>query len=163
MITEIKADMNKESSISILANLLQRHEDAAQKYREAEAIVTDKGLQNFLSSLADYRESLQQKARQWLEDMPPSPVPMSGHARSYLHRNWGSFREALLLKKQTRILETCAKSEADISDYYAEALRQEGIPMQLHNDLKEQHQRIMDVRRKVERMERVPMERHHSF
>lgn len=126
-------------------------------------MVTDEGLKDFLSSLAEYRESLKDKARKWLEDMPPSPVPVSSKVRSYLHKNWDSFREALQQENHSRILEACTKSEAAISDYYSEALRQEGIPMPIHNDLKEQHQRIMEVRRKVERMEKVPMERNNSF
>ncbi|MCO6477600.1 MAG: DUF2383 domain-containing protein [Phaeodactylibacter sp.] len=155
--------MNKESSIAILTNLLQRHEDAAQKYREAEAIVTDRGLKNFLSSLAGYRESLKEEARRWLEDMPPSPIPVSAQVRSYLHKNWDSFREALLQENHSRILEACTKCEAAVSDYYSEALKQEGIPLPVHNDLKEQHKRIMEVRRKVERMEKVPAERKHAF
>ena len=155
--------MNKESSISILTNLLKRHEDAAQKYREAAAAVNNPGLTDFLSSLAKYRESLYLKNRQWLEDMPPSPAPVSLRVRSYLHKNWTSFQDALVLGKQGNILGACKKSEEDISNYYKEALALRGIPIGLHNDLQEQHQRVMDVLRKVERMEKVPMQRNNSF
>lgn len=151
--------MNKESTISILTNLLQRHEDAARKYREAAAMTENKGLKGFLANLADYRESLYQENRQWLEDMPPSPAPISGSARSYLHKNRESLREALLLEKQAKIVEACRKSEEHISEYYREALGQEGIPLPLHNNLEAQHQKVLGMLRKAERMEKVPAQR----
>ncbi|MCB9265885.1 MAG: PA2169 family four-helix-bundle protein [Lewinellaceae bacterium] len=155
--------MNKESSIAILANLLRRHEDAAEKYDDAAAMVDNPGLKEYLSSLAKYRHSLYQSIRQWLEDMPPSPVPVSGKVRSYLHNNWAEMQEALMREQESKIVEACKKSEEDISDYYKEALAQKGIPVQIHKGLQQQHSRIMEVLRKVERMEKVPTGRNNSF
>lgn len=152
--------MNKESTISILTNLLQRHEDAARKYREAAAMTEARGLKNFLANLADYREGLYRENRQWLEDMPPSPAPISVSARSYFHKNWESLREALMLEKQAKIAEACRRSEEQISEYYREALSQKGIPLPLHNNLEAQHQKVISILRKAERMEKVPAQRH---
>ncbi len=158
-----KEDMNKESTISILTTLAQRHEDAAQKYREAAAIVSDEELNDYLESLADYRQELYEEAREWLESMPPSPVPASKRIRSYLHEHWGDFREVLLLNNRPKITDFCNKSETAISDYYRESLAQSGIPVSINEELEKQHQHILEVKRKVERMETVPTMRNSSF
>ncbi len=126
-------------------------------------MATDESIIKYLESLADYRESLYKELYRWMETMPPTPMPLSKGTRSYLSEHWGEFREALLLKSEAKIAAIAEAAERSVNDYYREAVAQEGIPKDIHDLLNEQHQHIMSILRKVERMETVPMLRNNDF
>ena len=151
------------SGIALINNLMMRNKDAEDRYREAAAVATDKSLVEYLESLARYRNSLYEPLFEWMNALPPTPMPLSKQARSYLYENWGGFREALLLNNKTKVLEFCEDSEKSISKSYREAVAQTGIPIDIHDFLNGQLQHILKVRRKVERMETVPMLHDNDF
>jgi uncharacterized protein (TIGR02284 family) len=80
-----------------------------------------------------------------------------------LYEHWGDFREALLLNNKSKVVEFCEDSEKKISRAYREAVAQTGVPKDINEFLNKQLQHILEVRRKVERMETVPMLHDNDF
>ncbi len=157
-------DTNSHSSaIALINNLMMRNKDAEDRYREAAAIASEEGIVEYLESLADYRNSLYKPLYAWMDSLPPTPMPINKQAKSYLYENWGDFREALMLNSRSKIVEFCEHSELAISDAYREAVAQTGVPKDIHDFLNKQYQHILDIRRRVERMETVPMLRNNGF
>lgn len=140
-----------------------RCEDAAQKYEEAAAMANEENIVEYLESLAKHRKSLYESLYKWMDAMPPTPMPVSNRVRSYLSDHWEEFHEALLSNSEAKISGIVEAAERSLSDYYQESVAQEGIPKEIHDFLNEQHQHVMEVLRKVERMETVPMLQNNDF
>jgi uncharacterized protein (TIGR02284 family) len=151
------------SGIALVSNLMMRNKDAEERYREAAAVATDESLVQYLESLARYRNSLYEPLFEWMNALPPTPMPISKQSRSYLYEHWGDFREALLLNNKSKVVEFCEDSEKKISRAYREAVAQTGMPKDINEFLNKQLQHILEVRRKVERMETVPMLHDNDF
>lgn len=157
-------DANSHSSaIALINNLMMRNKDAEDRYREAAAIATEEGVVEYLESLADYRNSLYKPLYEWMDSLPPTPMPINKQAKSYLYEHWGDFKEALILNNRFKVVEFCEHSEHAISDAYREAVAQTGVPKDINEFLNKQYQHILDIRRRVERMETVPMLRNNGF
>ena len=155
--------MNKDTPMSILNNLMLRNQDAAQKYREAAALVDDDSLKVWMESLAAYREDLAGELREQIEDMPPSPMAMNTRSRSFLSEHWDEVRDTILLNNRKKIATLCHQSEQALSDYYRQSLDKEALALPMKVLLEEQHKKVLKVMRKTERMATVPMEKNTSF
>ncbi|MEQ8706139.1 MAG: PA2169 family four-helix-bundle protein [Phaeodactylibacter sp.] len=151
------------SGIALVNNLMMRNKDAEERYREATAVATDESLKAYLRSLAEYRNSLYQQLYKWMDALPPTPMPISKQARSYLYENQGVLRDALMLNHKSKVVACCEASEKSISEAYREAIAQTGVPKDINEFLNGQYQHILKVRRKVERMETVPMLHDNDF
>ncbi|HKK79055.1 MAG TPA: hypothetical protein VJ933_05470 [Phaeodactylibacter sp.] len=154
---------NRESAIAFVNNLMLRCEDAAQKYNEAAAMASDDSIVEYLESLAKYRQSLYEALYNWMDALPPTPMPVSKRVRSYLTEHWEELREALIHNRESQIADITDAAERSLDKYYREAVAQKGIPKDIHEFLNEQHQHVMQVLRKVERMETVPMLKNNGF
>jgi hypothetical protein len=154
---------NRESGIAFINNLMLRCEDAAQKYREAAVLTTEDSIKEYLESLASYRQSLYKELFEWMNALPPTPMPVNKRVRSYLSNNWEDFRDALMLNQEAKVADFTQAAERSLSSYYREAVAQEGVPKDIHDMLNRHHQHVMEVLRKVERMELVPMLRNNGF
>ena len=154
---------NRESAIAFINNLMLRCEDAAQKYREAADMASDESIVDYLKSLADHRESLHKALYKWMDAMPPIPMPVSKRVRSQLSEHWEDFQQALREGQESQIADITQAAESSLNDYYQEAVAQQGIPKDIHDFLNEQHQHVMKVLRKVERMETVPTLKNNDF
>lgn len=156
--------MNKNTVFSVLNNLNQRNLDATKRYRQAAGMIEDdEGLVEFLESLADYREKLQGELRQALEMLPPIPVSANVDVKSYLSAHWEDFSEVLGKGNRTKIAEFCHESEKALSNYYKENLEMKGIPPQVRELLENQHQLVLKITRKTERMDTIPQLRNNGF
>lgn len=151
------------SGIALINSLMMRNKDAEERYREAAAVATDESLVKYLESLARYRKSLYDPLFEWMNALPPTPMPINKQARSYLYENWGDFREALMLNHKTKVVKFCEHSEKAVSEAYREAVAQSGVPKDINEFLNKQLEHILEVRRKVERMETVPMLHDNDF
>lgn len=157
-------DANTQASgIALINTLMMRNKDAEERYQEAASIVTDQSIKEYLESLAKYRNSLYKPLFEWMNALPPTPMPVSKQARSYLYEQGDDFREALQLNQKTKVVEFCEASEKSLSDAYRDAIAQEGVPKDINEFLNEQFQHVLKVRKKVERMETVPMLRNNGF
>ena len=154
---------SRESAIGFVNDLMMRNEDAAQKYREAAALADEDSTKEYLESLSRHRQALYQELYEWMDALPPTPMPVNKRVRSELHHRWEEFQEALKLNQESKIADIVQASERELKKQYREATAQKGIPVDIHDMMNEQHKHILEVLRKVERMDIVPMRRNNKF
>lgn len=146
-----------------ISALYLRNENAASKYRKAAEMTEDESLITFLNSLADFRSSLSADLQQLMDDMPQSANTPSSSARSYLSKIWEDFCMAIDTNNRTKISRYCEETEESLIKEYKKALEQSDIPMDIHDQLEKQNRHLLDVKRRVERMDIVPMLKNNGF
>jgi hypothetical protein len=153
--------MYKENTLSILTNLLQRHQSSAAKYREALALVPDEqqSVHSFLLALAEYREDLADQLGRVLNKYPSSSVPKGSSSRPHIAEAWEKIRDAMLLDNQSRLLKQVYANEKALSEYYKLCLDQEEVPEDVKALLEEQHRKVLHQMRRSERMATVPQQK----
>jgi len=156
-------EQNKTSAIGSLNTLFIRNESAAKKYQQAAESTDDESLKEFFVSLSNFRSELAGYLRKVIEDMPPSPMPPTKTTKAYLSENWDDFLQAINKGNRSKITDHCKKSEDALLMEYKKALELKGVPMSVHEMLEKQSEHLMKVKRKVERMETVPMLKNNGF
>ncbi len=155
--------MNRESSLAILNNLLLRNEKAGDRYDEAAGETEDASLSEWLHSLAHHRRKLAAAVRQLIEDMPPTPLPANTNSRPWLEDHQDELYDALRAQKRQRVAEICRQSEEALSDYYKTSLKQENLVAAIYDQLTAQHQEVLAVIRKAERLATAPQLKNNGF
>lgn len=140
-----------------------RHQADLRYYDEAGDIVREKGLVDFLKSLARYRQALLDEASDLMKSMPSGPITPSANTSSYLDEQIATFNQALGTENRSTITQLVMDAEKATSDYYRIALDSNRLVDGVRSLLEGQHQYMLDIRRKVERMQTVPMRRNNLF
>ena len=150
--------MSKETAYSIMFTLLQRHEDAVDRYRQLQGMVSREDLAEWVGDLADHREEMAGTVRSFLENSAPIPVRNKSRdaTRSYLHKHWEKAEEAAARDNWLEIIRLCRETEESISRYYQNSMGSEGIADGIRDLLEQHHKKILQVNRKAERLEKVP-------
>ena len=158
--------MNAQMVYAILYTLLQRHEEAVTYYRRAADLSQSDDLKGFLESLADYREEFGKDIRSFLENASPVPVPNKSREEitPVIKKEWPKVEKALSENDRVEVIRICHRTEQEVSDYYRNSLGQEDATAEGIRDLlKKQHDKVLEVTRKTERLETVPKQRNIDF
>lgn len=133
-----------------------RHKDAANQYRKTLALSTDESMNKWLNDMIAYREALEKDCREFLETLPPVPFTPNRNIASALSNHWKDLKEALLLENYSKL--TSIFKNAEIKDYEAlkESLKIKSLPDGIKHFLSDQSRRMLEVQRKVERLDTVP-------
>jgi hypothetical protein len=148
--------MNKESSIAAISSLWLRHKDAANQYRKAMALASEEGLKNWFRTLVDYRESLEKDCQDMLQALPPVPFTPNKNINSGLSENWVEIKEALLLENYSKLTSVCWNAEQKDYEALKKSLKIANLPEGIANFLDKQGKSMLQMQRKVERMNTVP-------
>lgn len=158
--------MNAQMVYAILYTLLQRHEEAVSYYRRAAEQSKGEDLKAFLESLAAYREKLGKEIRGFLESASPVPVPNKSRDEitPLIKKKWTEVEKALQENNRVEVIRVCHQTEQELSDYYRNSLgQQEATAEGIRDLLKQQHDKVLEVTRKTERLETVPKQRNIDF
>jgi uncharacterized protein (TIGR02284 family) len=147
---------NHSSVIGSLNTLFIRNDSAARKYKLAAEQANDEGLSAFFNDLSAFRKSLAEELHPLVQDMPPSPMPVTKSTKSYIEQHWDQLITALEHDNLSKVSEFCRSSEEALIMEYKKALEQDGIPVQIHEVFEKQSEKLMALKRKVERMDTVP-------
>lgn len=151
---------------AILYTLLQRHEGAASYYRRAAKLSKEEDLKAFLESLADYREVSGKEIRNFLKQTSPVPIPNTSleEITPVIKKKWTKVEKALTAKDRLKVIRICHQTEQELSEYYRRCLGQKETTAEGIRDLlKKQHDKVLEVTRKTERLETVPQHRKIDF
>lgn len=154
--------MKTEMVYVILYTLLQRHERATEYYNRASELAQGEDLAGLLKSLASYREELGSQVRRFLENTSPVPMPNKDteSIKPLIEKRWADLEKALSRNERLEVIRLCHQTEQALSDYYRESLGQEKKTAAGIQDLiQQQHKKVLEVTRKMERLETVPQQR----
>lgn len=141
----------------MIFNLFNRHDRAASTYREIAAdIQDDEKLKNWFSSLAEYRQGLADQLRPLVEDNGSVPVKPSRQMKHYLDGRDEDIIRFINERNEVGLIELSLEAEKDLNKYYQEIAANKHIPSAIREKINAQHERLLEVIQKAQRMHTVP-------
>lgn len=150
-------NLTKENFSSMIFHLFNRHDQAASSYRQ---IVTDlkedHSLKNWFSSLSKFRQELADELRPLVEDNGAVPLKPSQEMKSYFHDKNEDIIEFINQDNEVGLIELSLEAEEDVAKYYQKVEANKDIPVEIRKKLDQQHERLLNVIQKAQRLHSVP-------
>ncbi|PHN05348.1 hypothetical protein [Flavilitoribacter nigricans] len=148
----------------MLFHLYSRHDAAASDYRQIVAdLKDDNTLKNWFNSLAEFRQELANELRPLVEDNGSIPVKPSKEMRSYLHDRSDDIIEFINKENEVGLLELSLEAEESVGKYYQKIEANKDIPLEIREKLEKQHDRLLEVIEKAQRLQTVPEQDRSDF
>lgn len=157
-------NLTKENFSSMIFHLFNRHDQTASSYRQ---IVTDlkedHSLRNWFTSLSKFRQELADELRPLVEDNGAVPVKPSQEMKSYFHDKNEDIIEFINQDNEVGLIELSLEAEEDVAKYYQEVEANKDIPVEIRKKLDQQHERLLNVIQKAQRLHSVPEQDREGF
>lgn len=153
----------REDASSMLFHLYSRHDQAASIYRQIAADVDEDNLRSWFSSLADFRQSLADELLPMVEDNGSVPVKPSKEMKAYLKTSEDEITRSINEQNTVALIDLSLEAEESVAKYYQEAEANREIPEAIRETLDHQHERLLQVITKAQRLHSVPETGNTSF
>ena len=150
-------NLTKENFSSMIFHLFNRHDQAASSYRQiVNDLKEDHSLKNWFSSLSKFRQELADELRPLVEDNGAVPLKPSQEMKSYFHDKNEDIIEFINQDNEVGLIELSLEAEEDVAKYYQKVEANKDIPVEIRKKLDQQHERLLNVIQKAERLHSVP-------